>query len=151
MASESPTGTLRGWLLIVTKYSGRTWQIITPDSETASGMYYRIKNAGSWTSWQRCDNFGCNTASDLASLLGVLRKSNHLNLDDISYTSFNASTDVNATFQNTPPNVSQYGVWITICIGTGFYNRFQLYFDISNNNLFERTHHSVWDGWRKFI
>lgn len=34
-------------------------------------MYYRMKWAGTWQSWIRIDNFGCNTPSDLASLLGV--------------------------------------------------------------------------------
>ena len=36
------------------------------------GIFTRVKWGNSaWTAWTRCDNFGCNTASDLASLLGV--------------------------------------------------------------------------------
>lgn len=35
-------------------------------------VYKRNLWADDWSAWQRCDNFGCNTLSDLANALGAL-------------------------------------------------------------------------------
>jgi hypothetical protein len=39
-----------------------------------SYMWVRNKSNGIWSDWVRCDNFGCNSLSDLASALGGIVK-----------------------------------------------------------------------------
>lgn len=75
-----PTGASQAILTVQKTATGGLKQILYSNNDSC---WERIKYANEWWPWVRLDNFGCNTASDLASLLG-----------GIPYYSFPSSQDV---------------------------------------------------------
>ena len=47
-----------------------------------------------------------------------------------------------------PSGVSQYAILLCF-VNDGFYNRFQIWFDLTGS-IYARTHHSVWDPWMTY-
>ena len=70
-----------GWFYVYGSPNGMGYTLVHPrannyrlqfrNTDTNSEFKVRTMNNGTWSSWERCDNFGANTPEALASLLGV--------------------------------------------------------------------------------
>lgn len=82
---------------------------------------------GIWRGWKRLDNFGCNTAADLASLLGVasMKALDNGDADNLTVPGFYQSTN----WINTPSGVN-YGIIFMPNYADGYW-KFQIFFSTS--------------------
>ena len=155
--SGLPSGTYAYGTLIVYHVGSFIVQNYIGDGigRTASpgGLYTRSAygvQSFSGISWVRTDNFGCATASDLASLLGgfanlvIMTNQDSITWDSLNSTCFVAVNGKNAGCPTTANNIAGF------CIVSGT-TGFQL--AIPNNGdtniYFRHRWGSVWQTWRK--
>lgn len=69
-------GSNYGTLIVFTDAAASHAAIVQEYITNGAGIYMRRRSgtSDSWIAWSRIDNFGCNTAADLASLLGGISK-----------------------------------------------------------------------------
>ena len=70
-ASNSPVGTTAYGIIVVFKQAHYITQIFKNVIKDETFIRHRLEN-GSWSEWQRIDNFGCNTLEELAAALKPL-------------------------------------------------------------------------------
>lgn len=68
-----------GWFYVYGSPNGIGYTLVHPtaknyrlqfrNTETNSEFNVRTMNNGTWSSWKRCDNFGCNTLAELKAAL----------------------------------------------------------------------------------
>lgn len=101
--SDSPIGVFWGQCLVYREPNNIIVQEVTSDTASdnnASFAFYRRKgkvgaDTITWQSWQRIDNFGCNTAADLASLLGVIKDNGRFNGENLNLDDYKDNTSFN--------------------------------------------------------